>query len=440
MIVATSARPLAFALLRDVERGPALAERLAAPEVEALPPRERSFLHELTLGVLRRRGGLDHALRPLVDRPLESLSPDVLTALRLGAYQILHLRVPEHAAVSESVELVRSARPRAAGFVNAVLRRLTREGSPAECDPEREPLLWLTTAGSLPRWLAERWLARLGPETAVARARALLETPPTYFRINPRRDTTVETLAEVGVVARPTDVPEAWQLISGRLLALAREGRVYVQDRSSQLVARLAAVPGLILDACSAPGGKALLLADALGPSGRVIAGEAAPRRLRTLTALCRLWGATNVFAIGADARRPPFRGAFDAVLLDAPCSGLGTLARHPDIRWRLRSRDVDRHAKRQYELLASLAPLVKPGGRLVYATCSIEDEENEGVVGRFLAEEGGFQADPLPEWARPFAAGPFVKTRSERHGGDAFFAAVLRRTASQGAKTVVIR
>jgi 16S rRNA (cytosine967-C5)-methyltransferase len=145
------------------------------------------------------------------------------------------------------------------------------------------------------------------------------------------------------------------------------------------------------------------------------------------------------LFPLGADAREPPFRTSFDAVLLDAPCSGLGTLARHPDIRWRLRPRDILRHAKRQRELLAGLAPLVRPGGRLVYATCSIEDEENEGVVGPFLQATRGFEVEPLPEWASSFAAGPFVRTRPETHGGDAFFAAVLRRTASQGSKTVVI-
>jgi len=297
----------------------------------------------------------------------------------------------------------------------------------------------LTTVGSLPKWLAERWLERLGSEVAVARARVLLEAPPTYFRFNPRRPTAPEQLADAGVEAKRADVPDAWELVSGRLVDLAREGRVYVQDRSSQLVARLAALPGLTLDACSAPGGKALLLADVLGASGRVIAGEAVPRRLRSLVAQSRLWGPTNLFPLGADAREPPFRTSFDAVLLDAPCSGLGTLARHPDIRWRLRPRDVLRHAKRQRELLAGLAPLVRPGGRLVYATCSIEDEENEGVVGPFLRETRGFEVEPLPEWASPFAAGPFVRTRPETHGGDAFFAAVVRRTASQGSKTVVI-
>jgi 16S rRNA (cytosine967-C5)-methyltransferase len=339
--------------------------------------------------------------------------------------------VPEHAALSESVELARAARPRAAGFVNAVLRRLQREGPPPDPDPLTEPPRWLSTAGSLPPWIAQRWLERLGPERAVARARALREEPPTDFRFNPRHPGPPGALAELGIEARPTGVPEAWQLSSGRLVEAARRGHVYIQDRSSQLVARLAASGRSVLDACAAPGGKSLLLADVLGPASRVVAAEASPRRLRTLASLARLWGAERVLAVAADARQPPFRSSFDTILLDAPCTGLGTLARHPDIRWRLRPRDVARHASRQLEIATALAPLVKPGGRLVYSTCSIEDEENEGVLSPFLDAHPEFRPDPLPDWARPFAAGPFVRTLPETHGGDAFFAAVLRRAAS---------
>jgi 16S rRNA (cytosine967-C5)-methyltransferase len=235
-------------------------------------------------------------------------------------------------------------------------------------------------------------------------------------------------------------VPGAWELISGRLGEAARQGHVYVQDRSSQLVARLAAHGDQVLDACAAPGGKSLLLADLLGGAARVIAAEASPRRLLTLASLARLWGAEGLHAVGADARRPPFRSTFDTVLVDAPCSGLGTLARHPDIRWRLRPADLRRQASRQAEILDTQAALVSPGGRLVYATCSIEPEENEGVVVPFLEKHPEFHAEPVPDWARPFASGPFVRTLPEVHGGDAFFAAILRHDASQGAgKTIVV-
>src|SRR5687767_12346448 len=179
----TPARRLAFRILGEVERaGPTLGDRLAAPDVLALDTRERAFLHELLLGTLRRRGEIDHALAARLDRPLARLEAPVLAALRLGAYQVLRLRVPDRAAVSESVELARSASPRAAGFVNAVLRTLSREGAPPLPDAGQDPLAWLTTGGSLPRWLAERWLARLGAERAVRRARALLDPPPVFFR------------------------------------------------------------------------------------------------------------------------------------------------------------------------------------------------------------------------------------------------------------------
>jgi 16S rRNA (cytosine967-C5)-methyltransferase len=297
-----------------------------------------------------------------------------------------------------------------------------------EVDAVAEPRNWLTTTGSLPAWLAERWLERLGPATAVARARALLEEPPVFFRPNPRVPDALDRAREAGLAIRRAVVPGAWVATSGRIADLAREGVVYPQDQGSQLVAHLAAAPGRLLDACAAPGGKATLMADLVGEQGLVIAAEASTRRLSTLGALVRRWGAGNVRVLGADALRPPFSARFDSVLLDAPCSGLGTMARHPDLRWRLQAKDLPWLARRQSQLLASVAALVKPGGRLLYAVCSIEAEENEGVVDPFLAAHGEFTHEPLPAWASAFAAGPFVRMRPEAHEGDAFFAARLRR------------
>lgn len=406
-----------------------MAEALAAPRAEALDDRERDFLHELVLGTLRRRGWVDHCLGRMSSRPLESLSPGVLDALRLSVYQLLFLRVPPHAAVSEGVELARTVEPRSAGFANALLRRLQREGPPAEPDPVTDPLGWLTTAGSLPGWLAQRWCRALGPEKTIARARGLLDPPPTHVRMNPRVPDALAQLEAAGVALRQTEVPGALEATGGRLSPLAARGVVYVQDMASQLVAHLAAAEGLVLDACAAPGGKALLLADLGGPTVRVVAAEASPRRLATLARLVSRWGAPNVSVLAADARRPPFARAFDAVLLDAPCSGLGTLARHPDIRWRRRPGDLDRHPALQTALLDSLAPLVRPGGRLVYATCSVEPEENEEVVRPFLAAHPAFQADELPAWVEPFRDDPFVRLEPARHRGDAFFVARLRRS-----------
>jgi 16S rRNA (cytosine967-C5)-methyltransferase len=427
--VASRARRLALSLLAQVDRGRGtLADGLAAREVGALDPRDRAFLHELVLGTLRRRGLLDHTLSRLSDRPLARTPPRLRDVLRLGAYQILFLRVPPHAAVSEAVALTRETDPRAAGFVNAVLRRLLREGPPPEPDPGREPLAWLVSAGSLPPWLAERWMARLGPEETIERARALATPPPTYFRYNPRVPDAPARARSVGLHPQPAAVPGAWQADGAGVAGLAAEGALYVQDAGSQLVAHLAAADGVVFDACAAPGGKALLVADLIGPRGRVVAAEASKRRLRTLSALCARWGATNVALVRADALRPPFARPFDAVLLDAPCSGLGTLARHPDIRWRLGPDDILRHSERQRQLLEALCGHVRPGGRLVYATCSVEDEETADVLVPFLAAHPEFQPEELPGWARPFAQGPYVRMSPSRHRGDAFFAARLRR------------
>jgi 16S rRNA (cytosine967-C5)-methyltransferase len=327
--------------------------------------------------------------------------------------------------------LARGVQPRAASFVNAVLRRLSREGAPPLPDAGADPLGWLVTEGSLPRWLAERWLERWGPGVSVTRARAFLLPPPLVFRLNPRRPEAVERARSAGLDPRPLAVPGAWTSAApGRATELAAHGLVWVQDQGSQLVARLAAAPGLILDACAAPGGKATLAGDLVGGAGTVVAAEASPRRLRTLTALVARWGSPNVRCLGADAARPPFHRAFDTVLLDAPCSGLGTLGRHPDVRWRVTPEDVERHAERQSTLLRRLADLVAGGGRLVYATCSIEPEENEAVVSGFLESRPDYRVEP-PEAGAPFLDGPFVRTWPERDGGDAFFAAVLRRARS---------
>jgi 16S rRNA (cytosine967-C5)-methyltransferase len=425
--VPSSTRRLALDVLgRSSGGGATLGDALAEAGAEGLPPRERALLHELVLGTLRRRGWLDYVLERLADRSLGQTPPVLRDVLRLGAYQLLFLRVPDHAAVSESVALARTAAPRGAAFVNAVLRRLQREGPPAEPSADSRPLEWLASAGSLPRWLAARWLERLGRAEAIARARSLLEAPPVFLRLNPRVPDAPKRLETLGVELRPTGVPQAWEATGGRLAEPVARGMVHVQDAGSQMVARLAATSGLVLDACAAPGGKSLLLSDLLGESGTVVAADASLRRLRTLVALRARWGATAIRVVAADAERPPFARPFDAVLLDAPCSGLGTLARHPDIRWRVREADLVRHAERQRRLLEGLLPLVRPGGRLVYAVCSVEDEENLGVLAPFLDAHPGLRPVPLPDWARPFGEGPLVRMNPARHRGDSFFVACL--------------
>jgi 16S rRNA (cytosine967-C5)-methyltransferase len=196
----TASRVLALRVLQDVEgRGPTLADRLARPDVAQLDERDRAFLHELVLGTLRRRGALDHVLAAAVGRPLADLQPPaLLPLLRLGAYQLLYMRVPDRAAVSESVDIAREAAPKAGGLVNAVLRRVAREGMPGFPDPASDPLGWLTTEGSLPTWLAERWLAELGAAPAVDRARTFLEPAPHHVRLNPRHADAAERMEARG--------------------------------------------------------------------------------------------------------------------------------------------------------------------------------------------------------------------------------------------------
>jgi 16S rRNA (cytosine967-C5)-methyltransferase len=212
---------------------------------------------------------------------------------------------------------------------------------------------------------------------------------------------------------------------------------VYVQDVGSQVVGRLAAGEGVVLDACAAPGGKALLIDDLGAGRTRVVAAEASRRRVGTRARLRSRWGDARLLIVAADARRPPFACRFDTVLLDAPCSGLGTLGRNPDVRWRLGPDDVARHAERQRRLIGSLASLVRPGGRLVYATCSLEPEENEGVVTPFLEGHRDFEADEGKHPAEPFRDGPFVRIEPGP-GGDGFFAVRLRRRGGEPPEDVV--
>jgi len=425
-------RQRALAVLVSLDRGRGtLADRLASAEHDLTDERDRAFLRELVLGTLRHRGLLDHALRHVSDRPLERVRPAVLGhILRLGAYQILRMRVPEHAAVSESVELAHSTGARqATSFANAVLRRLAREGPPPTVDPDRAPLEWLTTEGSLPPWLAGRWLSRLGAPVAVARARAMLEHPPATFRLNPRAEDAWAGVEEAGLDPEALTVPGAFRARAGRAAALATAGRIYLQDQGSQMVAHLAARGSRLLDACAAPGGKSLLMADLLGAQARIVAAEASARRLATMARLVSAWGAPNVACVAADALAPPFLQRFDTVLVDAPCTGLGTLARHPDLRWRSRPEHIPTQAARQRRMLAALAPLVVPGGHLVFSTCSLEPEETTAIADWFVGERSDFEPGRLPSWAARFQhdeASAIVLP--ERDGGDGFFAALFRR------------
>lgn len=349
------ARRIAFEILLEVEAG-GLSTALLAGRLTALPARDAGLATELVLGVLRRRAQLHYLITACASRAAAALDAPIRVALELGAYQLRFLdRVPPHAAVDESVELVKRAGPRrAAGFANAVLRRLPP--LPAEWPSEELRVC-------LPAWLLERWRRRFGREAALAAAEAALATPPTYVR--------VPAGADPGPGLEPTPAPGCF---------LARAGapvRYRIQDLSSQsIVPLLELEPGhRFLDLCAAPGNKT---AQALETPGILaVACDASPRRLRELRV-----PVDEVARVRLDAEQPlPFGPVFDRILVDAPCSGTGTLARHPEIKWRLAPGDIARHAARQRAVLRNALRCLKPGGLLVYSTCSLEPEENEAVV-----------------------------------------------------------
>jgi 16S rRNA (cytosine967-C5)-methyltransferase len=410
---------------------------------------DRAFATELVYGTLRWRGRIDHLLRQVLDGDLEKLEPLVATALRLGGYQLICTdRVPAEAAVDESVRCVRAAGvERATGLVNAVLRRLAREHAELPVPSlATDPVGHLTHALSLPGWVAERFVDRFGPEEAAALARAMNETPPLTVRANPQRSDAATLLTEL----RPR-FPEARACTRARGgLVLGRRGnpaldpaflagRFTVQDEASQLVVGLLdPQPGeRVLDACAAPGGKATAIAERVGEGGRVVALDRNVRRLGLVRRSARRLGLGNVVCAHRDATRS-LAGLgtpelFDRVLVDAPCSGLGTLRRNPDARWRCQPGDPARLADVQVAILRNAAARVRPGGALVYSTCTLLPEENEAVVEAFLksaAEFAPVAAGRLPAEVRPLTDGEgFLRCLPHRHDTDGFFAARLERT-----------
>jgi 16S rRNA (cytosine967-C5)-methyltransferase len=439
----SSARSTAFEVLRGVEaRRGEPASLLADPRYRTLSSVDRDLAMEIVLGVLRWRASLDWVLAHHASRPLAELDSTILLALRIGLYQMRHLdRVPERAAVDESVRLADAyGGARGKGLVNAVLRSVLRQpGAPPFPKKEDDPVGYLAAALSHPRWLAERYLRRLGLERAEARCQAQNRTPPLHLRVSARIEVerAREILEREGVeTAIVSEALRCLRVLSGVLSvsSLLQGGLVFPQDAGSQLVPLLLQVErsDRVLDVCAAPGGKATAIGE-LASEGSVIAIERRPRRVRLLREISARLSAENVHSVVADGRSLPFETRFARILLDVPCSSLGTLRRNPDIKWRVEESGLEPFAALQLELLRSSSRLLTQDGRLVYATCSTEPEENEQVVERFLSDSPGFRrveaAPSLPEPARHLVdADGFFRTSPEHDDMDGYFAAILAR------------
>jgi 16S rRNA (cytosine967-C5)-methyltransferase len=444
------ARAAAFEILLRVEREDSYAsELLHSDRLARLSSRDHGLATELVMGVLRWQSLLDRGLADASSQQLNRLDSEVLSALRLGAYQLKFLsRVPARAAIFESVELVKAARKRsAASFVNAILRAIAKDCAKdifATIDKSPDAST-LAVNSAHPQWLVARWTDRYGLEDARQICAHDQTIPDVAIHIHGDRsnDNRAEAeLAEAGA-----------QLSPGRLLSSARrvlrgdvtgtrayrEGRVAAQDEASQLVALLTGPGENILDCCAAPGSKTALLARR-NPDSTVLATELHLHRARLLLSLNRL---PNVHVVAADARHLPFSRSFDRILADVPCSGTGTLARNPEIKWRLKVEDLRDLRSRQVAILTSALAQLAVGGRLVYSTCSLERDENEAVIESAL--EGATQLrvihlrDELERLQQSgevcwkdvgsLLAGPYLRTIPGVHPCDGFFAAMIERS-----------
>jgi 16S rRNA (cytosine967-C5)-methyltransferase len=423
-------------VIRRVFEERAYADRALHGEARrhALEPRDRALATRLAYGTVQRRATLDHVIELLAGRPVAKLEPAVLAALRLGVLQLAFLdRVPAHAAVGESVELAKGASRAGAGLVNAVLRRAAREapalvaalpdGTPAEA----------ALRHSHPEWIAELWFDALGAEAARALMAAGNEPAEAAVRVNTLK---TERL-ELPVPSRPADgLPEGLVLEAPFDAFASRQweqGLFMPQSRAAMAVARvLDPQPGeRVLDLCAAPGAKTTHLAALMGDEGRVVAVERHPGRADSLRRTAERMGATCVEVRTADAAQP-HDGPFDRVLVDPPCSDLGTLAARPDVRWRKEPSAPGELAAVQAAILDAGAAAVRPGGVLVYSTCTISPAENERLIAAFLERRGDFAVDEIPSdlpvWDHPSVPG-FLQTLPHRDGTDGFFIARLRRS-----------
>lgn len=434
LTLVTDARIAAADTLADL-RGGQLLDAAFDRRAAALDARDRRWTQELLWGMLRKRSWVDHLLAPRVRGGLARLDADLADLLRLGVYQLFEMgSVPAYAAIAQTVELAKQRHGLGASkLVNAVLRRLDRERDALGGEMPADPVEALAVEYSHPRWMVARWVARWGADETRALLEANNREAPLIVRPWGLVREQLEAMLEdsgVGVSDAPL-VDDSLVLAPGTVLTALgafQQGRCFVQDPAATLVTRYAAVPAgaQVVDLCAAPGGKSVELSRT---AGHVTAADANESRLaRVIETIDRL-ALENVDAVVADARDGTL-GQFDAVLVDAPCTGTGTFRRHPDARWRLKTSDLAVMGATQRAVLRGAALCVKPGGLLIYSTCSLEPEENDAQVEAFLADHPGWTLEPPPAGTVPeqvLDAGR-LRVLPQRHGADGSFAARLRR------------
>jgi 16S rRNA (cytosine967-C5)-methyltransferase len=432
------ARAAAFTVIRRVFEQGAYADRAFTAAASGLDHRDRALAMQLSYGTVQRRATLDHVAARLTTRAIDDLDAPVLAAVRLGLFQLLFLGgVAEHAAVNDSVELAKRTSRGGSGLVNAVLRRAIREARDIvdgleDSDPQSAAL-----KHSVPPWLAELWWAELGGATTRALLERINAPAESALRVNTLTMTPTEAIERLPVKAIPAPgLPEGLVLgepFDSHGSSLFRDGAIMPQSRGSMLVARvLAPEPGeRILDLCAAPGAKTTHVAALIGNVGDVVAVERHPGRAQALERTCERLHATSVRVQTGDATTTAYETTFDRVLVDPPCSGLGTLQSRPDIRWRATPEAIAELADLQTRILASGAQATRPGGVLVYSVCTISRRESEDVIERFLNSHDQFRLDDLqvehPELGHPQSE-KYLQLLPHRDGTDGFFIARLRR------------